>query len=196
MVDTPLKPRQPQGRRWLLLSLALLAVAFLITMLQTGTLPETRQLVKFEAKGVLKVTPDHIRRVELTIGEQTVTFVRDSDQRWVRSGTQHSASDELQEHLSMAILLMHGSGPVRVMPREEYRGTALEEFGLERPRYAVVLSDGQRLLLQAHFGGHNAQELLQYMRLTGSDDVYLMSRFVGQAWEHIWEHVRQQTAGP
>lgn len=179
-----------------MLSLALLAVAFLITMLQTGRLPETRQLVKFEAKGVLKVTPDHVRRVELTIGEQTLTFVRDSNQRWGRSGTQYVASDELQEHLSMAVLLMHGSGPVRILSRDEYQHTALEEFGLERPRYAVALSDGQRLLLEAHFGGYNAQELLQYMRLTGSDDVYLMSRFVGQAWEHIWEHVQQQTEIP
>jgi hypothetical protein len=196
MVDTPLKPRQPQGKHWLLLILALLAVAFLITMMQTGSLPETRQLAKYEAKGVLKVTPDHLRRVELTIGEQTVTFVRDSDQRWRRSGTHNVVADELQEHLSMAVLLMHGSGPVRVMPKDEYQGTTLEEFGLERPRYAVALSDGQRLLLEAHFGGHNPQELLQYMRLTGSDDVYLMSRFVGQALEHIWEHVRQQTAVP
>lgn len=188
-METSVKCRQARGRPWLSVTLALLAVAFIVAMVLTGSLTETRQLAKFEAKGVLKVPPEYVHRVELQVGEQTATFVRIPNQGWVHSGRQDVATGELLEHLTEAILLMHRSGPVRVMRRDEYHGTSMQEFGLDRPRSSVVLSDGQRTLLDVSFGGHNPQDLLQYIQLKGSDDVYLMSRFVGQAWEHLWEHV-------
>jgi hypothetical protein len=31
----------------------------------------------------------------------------------------------------------------------------------------------------------NPQQVLQYMRLTGHDQVYLMSRFIGAEWEQL-----------
>jgi hypothetical protein len=193
MVETPVKGRQARGRPWLSAILALLAGAFIVAMVLTGSLPETRQLAKFEAKGVLKVPLEHVRRVELRVGEHTATFVRAPNQGWVHTSRQDTVAGELLEHLTEAILLMQTSGPVRVMRRDEYYGIPLQEFGLDRPRYSVALSDGQRMLLDASFGGHNPQDLLQYMQLTGSDDMYLMSRFVGQAWEHLWEHVMEES---
>ena len=192
-METSVKRRQARSRPWLSVTLALLAVAFIVAMVLTGSLPETRQLAKFEPKGVLKVPPEHVHRVELHIGEHIATFVRTPNKGWVHSGRQDVATGELLEHLTEAILLMHTSGPVRVMQRDEYHGIPLQEFGLDRPRSSVVLSDGQRTLLEVSFGGHNPQDLLQYMQLKGSDDVYLMSRFVGQAWEHLWEHVMDES---
>jgi hypothetical protein len=35
----------------------------------------------------------------------------------------------------------------------------------------------------AEFGALNPQKVLQYMKLRGQGEVYLMSRFVGQEWE-------------
>jgi hypothetical protein len=167
----------------------LLAVGFLLAMVLTGRLSETRQLAKFEARGVLAVLPEQIRRVELHIGEHTTTFVRLSDHTWMGGKDQEPLSGELREHLEQALAFMHTSRPVRVMHRDEYRGTPLHEFGLEQPRCAVVLSDGRRVLLAANFGAYNPQELLQYMQLRGDRALYLMSRFVGQAWEHLGEHL-------
>jgi hypothetical protein len=158
-------------------------------MLLTGKLPETRQLVKFEARGVLAVPPEQVRRVDLHVGEHTTTFVRLSDHAWMGGKGQEPISGELQEHLDQAIVFMHTSRPVRVMHREAYHGTPLHEFGLEQPRCAVVLSDGRRVLLEASFGTYNPQDLLQYMQLRGDNNLYLMSRFVGQAWEHLGEHL-------
>jgi hypothetical protein len=189
MVDTSLKPHR-HGRRWRTLLLALLAVGFMLAMVLTGKLPETRQLAKFEARGVLAVPPEQVRRVELHIGELTMTFMRISEHRWVAGDSQETISGELHEHLDQAVSLMHTSGPVRVMHRNEYRSTPLHEFGLERPRCSVVLSDGRRVVLEASFGAYNPQDLLQYMQLKGDDNLYLMSRFVGQAWEHLGEHMR------
>jgi len=167
----------------------LLAVGFLLAMILTGKLPETRQLVKFEARGVLAVPPEQVHRVDLHVGEHTITFVRLSEHAWVGGKSQASISSELQEHLEQAIAFMHTAKPVRVMPREAYRDTPLHEFGLEQPRCAVVLSNAQRVLLEASFGAYNPQELLQYMQLRGDHNLYLMSSFVGQAWEHLGEHV-------
>jgi hypothetical protein len=192
-VETSLKRRQARRRPWWSVTLALLAVAFMVAMVLTGSLRETRQLARFEAKGVLKLPPEHVRRVELRVGEHTVTFVRAPNKGWVYSGRQDVATGELLEHLTEAVLLMHTSGPVRVMHRAEYHGTPLQEFGLDRPRYSLALFEGERLLLDVSFGGQNPQDLLQYMQLKGSDDIYLMSRFVGQAWEHLWEHVMEQS---
>jgi hypothetical protein len=192
-VETSVKRRQARGKPWLSVTLALLAVVFMVAMVLTGSLRETRQLAKFEAKGVLKLPPEHVRRVELRVGEHTVTFVRAANKGWVYSGRQDVATGELLEHLTEAVLLMHTSGPVRVMHRDEYHGTPLQEFGLDRPRYSLALFEGERLLLDVSFGGQNPQDLLQYMQLKGSDDIYLMSRFVGQAWEHLWEHVMEQS---
>ena len=192
-METSVKRRQARRRPWWSVTLALLAVAFMVAMVLTGSLRETRQLAKFEAKGVLKVPPEHVRRVELRVGEHTVTFVRAPNKGWVQSGRQDVATGELLEHLTEAVLLMHTSGPVRVMHRDEYHGTPLQEFGLDRPRYSLALFEGERLLLDVSFGGQNPQDLLQYMQLKGSDDIYLMSRFVGQAWEHLWEHVMEQS---
>jgi hypothetical protein len=189
MVEASVKPHRRHARRWRAVLLALLAVGFLLAMILTGQLPETRQLAKFEARGVLAVPPEQVRRVELHIGEHTTTFVRLSDHTWMGGKDQEAISGELQEHLEQAMAFMHTSRPVRVMHRDEYHSTPLHEFGLEQPRCAVVLSDGRRVLLEASFGAYNPQELLQYMRLRGDNNLYLMSRFVGQAWEHLGEHL-------
>jgi len=181
---------------WLALILALLAVGFILIMLRSGSLPETRQLVKFEAKGVLTVPPDHVHRVALTIGARTATFVRLANTTWVLDEQQDTVSEDLLDHLREAILIMHTSGPIRVMHPDEYQGTTLQEFGLLQPRCFVVLSDAQHTLIEAHFGAYNPQDVLQYMQITGRDEIYLMSRFVGGAWEHLGEHVQETMHRP
>jgi hypothetical protein len=196
MVETSVKPHRRRGQLWLSYALALLAVGFIAAMALTGKLSETRQLARFEARGVLAVPPEQVRQVELRLGAHTATFVRTPRGGWARSGSQEAVSDELSNHLDEAVSFMHTAGPVRVMQRAEYSGMPLQEFGLDQPRCTVVLSDGRRVLLEASFGADNPQDVLQYMWLKNSDTLYLMSRFVGQAWEHLGEHLRDQPATP
>jgi hypothetical protein len=191
-----MKPRRRRGRLWLSYVLALLAAGFMVVMALTGKLSETRQLAKFEARGVLAVPPEQVRQVEVRLGAHTTTFVRTPKGAWAHSSSQEAVDDELSSHLNEAVSFMHTSGPVRVMQRAEYSGTPLREFGLDQPRCTVVLSDGRRILLEASFGADNPQDLLQYMQLKNSDNLYLMSRFVGQAWEHLGEHLRDEPSIP
>jgi len=191
-----MKPRRRRGRSWLSYVLALLAVGFMLVMALTGKLSETRQLAKFEARGVLSVLPEQVRQVELRLGAHTATFVRTPKGDWAHSGSPEAVDDELSSHLNEAVLFMHTSGPVRVMQRDEYSSTPLQEFGLDQPRCTVVLSDRGRILLEASFGAYNPQDLLQYMQLKNRDNLYLMSRFVGQAWEHLGEHLSDEPSTP
>lgn len=176
---------------------ACLAIAFLGVMAYHGEVPETGQLVKFTPKGVLQVPPERIHAVRLQAGERQVALLRVGPHAWRYRDTEGTVSDELRDHLEGAMVFMYASAPVRLMLPEEYHGTGLQEFGLEPPRYSIVLADARQVLLEAHFGAANPQDLLQYMQLQNSDAVYLMSRFVGQMWEHILEHLellRTETA--
>lgn len=195
-METSLKRSRTQRRRWVLSALALCALAFLLLMVRTGSIPQSRQLATFAARGVLQVPPERIRQVTLTAAGRTVTCIRTPDQGWMDGEQRTVLAGELLQHLDEAIRFMHTAGPVRVLRAADSGALDRRDFGLEHPLYTVVLADGQRVLLKAHFGTYNPQDLLQYMQLTGSADVYLMSRFVGQAWEHLWSHLLQHIVPP
>ena len=63
------------------------------------------------------------------------------------------------------------------------------EFGLDRPALSAVLLNDDQRLLAVHFGSTNPQKVLQYMRIDGRDEVYVMSRFVGAEWEQALAEV-------
>jgi len=45
----------------------MLAAGFMVVMALTGKLSETRQLAKFEARGVLSVLPEQVRQVDCAL---------------------------------------------------------------------------------------------------------------------------------
>ena len=62
---------------------------------------------------------------------------------------------------------------------EEVADTGPAEFGLDPPRLSIALEDARGAVLEADFGAHNTDGLLQYMRLRDRAELYLMSGFVG-----------------
>ncbi|HWN14232.1 MAG TPA: hypothetical protein VNU02_10240, partial [Candidatus Dormibacteraeota bacterium] len=84
-----------------------------------------------------------------------------------------------------SIKFMHVSAPVRVMERDEWAPSGLREFGLDPPGYTAILYRGSTPVLGAEFGAANPQKVLQYMKVQGHDQVYLMSRFIGEEWEKV-----------
>ena len=55
---------------------AFAAIGYLVAMVITGALPQQRQRVQFEAKGVLQLAPERIARVELARGADRAVLVR------------------------------------------------------------------------------------------------------------------------
>jgi hypothetical protein len=159
------------------------ATVFLIVMVIVGALPEQRQLVKFEAKGVMQVAPERITSVAMRAGERGAIFQRIGN-GWAREdGT--PLDPELGKRLSMAVQFMNTSGPVRELAPSEYEGSKASEFGLEHPTLSIVLFEGQQPVLGAHFGGHNPDGYLQYVRVEGRKELFMLSRFVGAEWDAV-----------
>jgi len=163
---------------------AVAGLAFLIVMIVSGALPQQRQLVKFEAKGVMKLEPDLVTRVEIHQGDSKAVLLRAPGGGWVAEGG-GTLSAEVAKKVSLAVQFMNTAGPIRVMEPEELAGTNLRDFGLDPPRLTCTLFAGTQNVIGAHFGAHNPEDTAQYMTVDGRKELFLMSRFVGQEWESV-----------
>ena len=169
-------------RRLLTPIAALLAVGLLVAMVVAGHLRENQQFVKFVPAGVMPESPGEIDRIEVTTSAGRLEYVR-TDDGWRAGPAGPPAPSSLASHLNESIKFMHVSAPVRVMERPEWSTLGLREFGLDPPRYTATLYRRGTAVLGAEFGAPNPQKVLQYMKLAGRDQVFLMSRFVGEEWE-------------
>ena len=159
------------------------ALAYLITMVVVGALPEQKQLVKFEAKGVMKLQPELVSRVELQRGIESAILKRAAG-GWTREDGS-AVPAELGARISMGVQFMNTAGPLRTMDTPEIQGSNPRDFGLEPPRVRFKLFQDSQVVLGARFGAHNIEDTAQYMALEGQPELYLMSRFVGQEWEAV-----------
>jgi hypothetical protein len=179
------------ARRLLAPAAALLAVGLLTIMVVSGHLRESKQLVKFLPAGVMPEAPSDIDRVELRTTTGHWVFVRGSD-GWRAAQDGRVLPAATTSYLDASIKFMHVSAPVRVMEHAEWAPSGLREFGLEPPGYTAILYRGDTAVLRAEFGAPNPQKVLQYVKLQGRDQVYLMSRFIGEEWEKA---LREATGG-
>jgi len=127
---------------------AVVAFAFLVAMVVTGALPQQKQFVKFEAKGVMQLAPEQINKVAIRSGERSGVFVRTGDGWTSEAGK--PLDEAAAKHLSMAVQFMNTSGPVRVLEPDEFKGAEAKQFGLDQPRLSIVLFEGDRRLDKAH----------------------------------------------
>jgi hypothetical protein len=169
------------SRRFVMPMLAVLALAWLVAMVVTGAQPVQRQLVRFEAKGVLRIEPDAVRKITFGGGGRQAALVRGGDGGWAREGG-GAVADGAVTHLDTAIKMLNRSGPVRELAPEELSGVDTRPFGLDEPVVTATLSGPAGQPLTVRFGAVNPEGFLQYMRIDGDPKVYLMSRFIGAEW--------------
>jgi hypothetical protein len=167
-------------RRFALPLLALLALAYLVVMVVTGAQPVQRQLVKFEAKGVLQVEPEAVQKVTLGRGDRQLVLVRGGGGWTLEPGG--AVEGAAVTHLDTAVKMLHRSPPVREIAPEELSGVDVRAFGLEEPVVVATLAGASGKDLTVRFGALNPEGFLQYMRIDGDPKVYLMSRFIGAEW--------------
>ena len=160
------------------------ALAFLLVMIGSGRTRPMQSLVAFEAAGLMREAPDQIDRVDLEASGQRWTFARRED------GWRLTTSPEKLVAGTASHQFMHVAAPARVMSRDEYQPGALAEYGLDPPRYALSLQRRGQTVLAARFGARNPQNVLQYVRVAGRDELYLLPVFVGREWELVAEGVR------
>jgi hypothetical protein len=163
---------------------AVAGLAFLIVMVVTGALPQQRQLVKFEAKGVMKLEPELVSRVEVHRGARKAVLRRAAGDDWVAEGG-GALSATLAKKVSLAVQFMNTAGPIRVIEPDELQGSSTHDFGFDPPRVSVILYQGEKTVMGASFGANNPEDTAQYMMVDGRGALILMSRFVGQEWESV-----------
>ena len=168
-------------RRLALPLLALLALAYLAAMVVSGAQPVQRQLVKFEAKGVLQVEPPAVQRIALGGGGRQAALVRSGDAGWaLEAGS--AVEGPAATHLETAVKMLHRSPPVREIAPQDLTGVDTRPFGLDEPAVVVALAGPGGQGLTVRFGALNPEGFLQYMRIDGDPKIYLMSRFIGAEW--------------
>ena len=160
--------------------LAMLALAYLVAMVATGAQPVQRQLVKFEAKGVLQIEPEAVQKITLGRGDRQLMLARSGDGWALDPGG--AVEGAAATHLDTAIKMLHRSPPVREIAPEELSGVDTRPFGLEEPVVVATLLGPGGNALTMRFGNLNPEGFLQYMRIDGDPKVYLMSRFIGAEW--------------
>jgi hypothetical protein len=161
--------------------LAALALAFLLAMVVNGAQPKQRQLVKFEAKGVLRLEPEAVRRITLKRGGRQAELRRGAEGTWTLEPG-GALEPAVATHLETAVKMLHRSAPVREIAPEELAGVDMRAFGLEEPAFLAALAGPEGQGLRLRFGAHNPEGFLQYMAIEGDPRVYLMSRFIGAEW--------------
>ena len=157
-------------------------VGYLAVMVMSGEQPTQRQFVEFEARGVLRTPPELVHRVELVRADRHLTLLRRGEDDWATPAGD-GIDGAVARQISTAVRMMHNSGPAREIPAGDVKGTDPAEFGLDVPRITAsfYVSDTDPVL-SVHFGAGNPDGFLQYMRIENDDRLYLMSRFVGEAW--------------
>ena len=166
---------------------ATLVVCYLAVMVVSGAPPRQRQFVEFEAKGILKISPEQIRGVELVRADRHVSFLRRGEDNWITpSGVE--IDHALGERISLAVRMMHNAGPVRELAADDVKDTDPAEFGLDVARITASFhGPAPDPVLTVHFGARNPDGFLQYMRIETDDRLYLMSRFIGEAWADVFD---------
>jgi hypothetical protein len=161
--------------------LAALALAFLVVMVVNGAQPRQRQLVKFEAKGVLRLEPEQVAKILLSRGGRQSQLVRRAEGGWALT-PDAAVEPAVTTHLDTALKMLHRSAPVREMAPQDLLGVDTRPFGLDDPVVAAALWGPAGHVLTVRFGARNPEGFLQYMRIDGDPKVYLMSRFIGAEW--------------
>jgi hypothetical protein len=170
--------------------LAMLALAYLVAMVVTGAQPVQRQLVKFEAKGVLQIEPQAVQRITLGRGGRQVVLARNGEEGGWALEAGGAVELVVATHLDTAVKMLHRSPPVREIALEDLSGVDTRPFGLDEPAIVATFSGPGGQVLTVRFGALNPEGFLQYMRIDGDPKVYLMSRFIGAEWMAALEGVK------
>ena len=165
--------------------LALLGIAYLVAMIVHGAQPVQRQLVKFEASGLLRMAPQSAERVTLSRAGREMVFIRTKGENWSREDGA-ARSQAAPTHIETGLKMLHNSGPVREIEPHEMIGIDIGPFLLEDPAIRVEVAGGGELFT-GRFGALNPEGFLQYMRVDGDQRIYLMSRFIGAEWISAFE---------
>ncbi|MFT4563854.1 MAG: hypothetical protein ACI9BW_003614 [Gammaproteobacteria bacterium] len=162
-------------------SLVAVAIGYLLLMFVSGAPPTHQNRITSSASGVLTQQPDQIVAVEITMRDSTDVYTLRRGY-WFYASSQQPLLEVKASALRDAIKFMHTAEPVRVLAPEEVAAVDASKYGLEPAKFSVALVAADDTRLSVDFGDMANDGVLQYMRIAGRGEIYLMSGFVGAAW--------------
>jgi hypothetical protein len=169
--------------RYAIVGMAAALLALIGILATTGRPPDSNDIQRFEANGIMTTQPSHIGRIEIRLGNDRIAFRRADTGSWAFDASHRPVPNELASHVDAGLRFMHVSTPARMLDPSDYRGTSFVDFGLDPPAYLVSLgiTDGSSLI--ADFGALNPAGTSQYVRIVGHPTLYLLPRHVGAEWQ-------------
>ena len=160
-----------------------LAAGLIIILAWHGRRPDPG-LVRFEPGGVMvHLRLEDVVEVQVSAGNHHQSFARSRAGTWSIART--PVPVETVQRLESGLRFLHVSAPQRVLSPAEHVDTPLAEFGLASPRYVVMVRTTTSPPFVIEFGDVHPQGLAQYVRISGSEDILLLPRFVSEPWEAL-----------
>jgi Domain of unknown function (DUF4340) len=147
----------------------------------TGRWPTDAPRTHLETGGVLSSSVDRITRIEFSAGEHRAVFIREPQGGWGadRVPVRRAAAG----HIDIAVRLLTISAPSRVLSAREYSPDQLAEYGLDPPRFILAVTEAGGNIARVAFGADTPAQNMQYVRVLGRPELYLLPRDVGEEWQ-------------
>lgn len=165
-------------------SLSLVAVGYLLLMYCVGIQPTHGNWIRNVEGGVLQSDPKSITGIEITTPNGRQKYKR-QNVVWHNALSGSALTEDNSIVLGKAITFMHTAAPVRVIRPEEFVAADRSLFGVGQGMLDIEFSTSAGIVLAVGFGNQANDGILRYMQIIGRPEVYLMSGFVGDAWEGV-----------
>jgi len=160
---------------------ACLMIGLLGVIAVTGRWPVDAPRTHVEAGGILSLPAERVARVEFSAGEQRSLFSRNPREGWLFNGA--PTGPAAANHIDTAVRLLTISAPRRVLAASEYSPGQLAEYGLDPPRFVLVVAEADGNTTRLGFGEATPAQNAQYVHITGRPELYLLPRDVGEEWQ-------------
>jgi hypothetical protein len=147
----------------------------------TGRWPTDAPRTHLETGGVLSFSVDRIARIEFSAGEHPAVFIRGPQGGWGADGV--PVGPVAAGHIDTAVRLLTISAPSRVLSASEYSLDRLAEYGLDPPRFSLAVAEADGNIARVAFGADTPAQNMQYVRVVGRPELYLLPRDVGEEWQ-------------
>jgi uncharacterized protein DUF4340 len=171
------------------LSAAVVAACMMTVLLGviavTGRWPVDAPRTHVEVGGILSVPAERVTRVEFSAGEQRAVFSGNPREGWLFNKA--PVEPAVASHIATAVRLLTISAPRRVLAAGEYSPDQLTEYGLDIPRFVLVVAEADRDATRLDFGKATPAQNAQYVRIAGRPELYLVPRDVGEEWQLAYD---------
>jgi hypothetical protein len=166
-------------------SLAVVAACLMASLLGviavTGRWPTDAPRTHLKTGGVLSFSVHRIARIEFSAGEHLAVFIREPQGGWGANGV--PVRPVAADHIDTAVRLLTISAPSRVLSASEYSPDQLAEYGLDPPRFILAVAEADGNIARVAFGADTPAQNMQYVRVVGRSELYLLPRDVGEEWQ-------------